>query len=46
MLLANVPVVALGNRFAAKLPLKTARIAAACVFLALGLWAALAGIGT
>ena len=45
MLLANVPVVALGSRFAAKLPLKAARIAAACVFLALGLWAALAGIG-
>jgi len=44
MLLANVPVVALGSRFAAKLPLKAARIAAACVFLALGLWA-LAGIG-
>ncbi len=45
MLLANVPVVALGSRFASKLPLKAARIAAACVFLALGLWAALAGIG-
>ena len=45
MLLANVPVVALGSRFAAKLPLKAARIAAACVFLALGLWAALAGMG-
>ena len=29
MLLANVPVVALGSRFAAKLPLKAARIAAA-----------------
>ena len=45
MLLANVPVVALGSRFAAKLPLKAARIAAACVFLLLGLWAAIAGIG-
>jgi putative Ca2+/H+ antiporter (TMEM165/GDT1 family) len=43
MLLANVPVVALGNRFAERLPLKAARIAAACVFLALGLWAAYAG---
>ena len=45
MLLANVPVVLLGSRFAAKLPLKAARIAAACVFLLLGLWAAFAGIG-
>ena len=44
MLLANVPVVALGSKFAAKLPLKAARIAAACVFLLLGLWAAFAGI--
>ncbi|MFT4178765.1 MAG: TMEM165/GDT1 family protein [Thermomonas sp.] len=46
MLLANVPVVALGSRFASKLPLKAARIAAACVFLLLGLWAAVAGIGS
>lgn len=46
MLLANVPVVVLGSRFASKLPLKAARITAACVFLVLGLWAALAGIGT
>ena len=45
MLLANVPVVLLGSRFAARLPLKAARIAAALVFLALGLWAALAGAG-
>jgi putative Ca2+/H+ antiporter (TMEM165/GDT1 family) len=45
MLLANVPVVALGSKFSAKLPLKAARIAAACVFLLLGLWAAVAGIG-
>jgi putative Ca2+/H+ antiporter (TMEM165/GDT1 family) len=45
MLLANVPVVALGSRFAAKLPLKAARIAAACVFLLLGAWAAVFGIG-
>lgn len=43
MLLANVPVVLLGSRFAAKLPLKAARIAAACVFLLLGLWVAFAG---
>ena len=44
MLLANVPVVLLGSTFAARLPLKAARIAAACVFLALGLWAAFAGL--
>ena len=41
----GVPVVALGSRFAARLPLKAARIAAACVFLALGAWAALSGVG-
>ena len=45
MLLANVPVVLLGSRFAAKLPLKAARITAAVVFLLLGLWAAFKGIG-
>ena len=38
MLLANVPVVVLGSRFASKLPLKAARIAAAILFAALGLW--------
>ncbi|MCL6619375.1 TMEM165/GDT1 family protein [Thermomonas hydrothermalis] len=42
MLLANVPVVLLGHRFADRLPLKAARITAALVFLALGLWALLA----
>jgi putative Ca2+/H+ antiporter (TMEM165/GDT1 family) len=45
MLLANVPVVAFGSRFAQRLPLRAARIAAALVFLALGLWVALRGIG-
>jgi putative Ca2+/H+ antiporter (TMEM165/GDT1 family) len=45
MLLANVPVVAFGSRFAQRLPLRTARIVAALVFLALGLWAAWRGIG-
>jgi putative Ca2+/H+ antiporter (TMEM165/GDT1 family) len=45
MLLANVPVVALGSRFAQRLPLRSARITAALVFLALGLWALLRGIG-
>ncbi|MGH8172147.1 MAG: TMEM165/GDT1 family protein [Rhodanobacteraceae bacterium] len=38
MLLANVPVVWLGSRFAAKLPLKAARISAAVLFALLGLW--------
>jgi len=38
MMLANVPVVWLGSRFASKLPLKAARIAAAVLFAALGLW--------
>ena len=44
MLLANVPVVVLGSRFAQKLPLKAARIIAACVFLALGAWTLIAGL--
>ena len=38
MMLANVPVVWLGARFAAKLPLKAARICAALLFAALGAW--------
>jgi Ca2+/H+ antiporter, TMEM165/GDT1 family len=38
MLLANVPVVWLGARFASHLPLKAARITAAVLFAALGLW--------
>ena len=38
MMLANVPVVWLGSRFAEKLPLKAARIAAAVLFGALGVW--------
>lgn len=45
MLLANVPVVLLGSRFADRLPLRTARIVAACVFLMLGAWVAWRGIG-
>jgi putative Ca2+/H+ antiporter (TMEM165/GDT1 family) len=45
MLLANVPVVAFGSRFAQRLPLRAARVVAALVFLALGLWAAVFGIG-
>lgn len=38
MMLANVPVVFLGARFAARLPLRTARLAAAALFAALGVW--------
>ncbi|WP_407909952.1 TMEM165/GDT1 family protein [Lysobacter claricitrinus] len=45
MLLANVPVVLLGSRFADRLPLKAARLTAAAVFLALGVWALVRGIG-
>jgi putative Ca2+/H+ antiporter (TMEM165/GDT1 family) len=45
MLLANVPVVLLGSRFADRLPLKAARYAAAAVFLLLGAWVAVRGFG-
>lgn len=38
MLVANVPVVFLGARFASKLPLRAARICASLLFAALGLW--------
>ncbi|SFK39210.1 TMEM165/GDT1 family protein [Lysobacter sp. cf310] len=44
MLLANVPVVLLGSRFADRLPLKAARTVAAVVFAALALWVAVRGI--
>ena len=44
MLLANVPVVLLGARFAERLPLKAARWTAAAVFAALGLWVAIMGL--
>ncbi|MBA2238548.1 MAG: TMEM165/GDT1 family protein [Lysobacter sp.] len=40
MLLANLPVVLLGSRFADRLPLRGARYAAAVVFVALGVWVA------
>ena len=43
MLLANVPVVLLGHRFADRLPLRAARIAAALLFMALGIWVLLRG---
>ena len=45
MLLANAPVVALGSRFARKLPLRAARRVAAAVFVALALWVAWRGLG-
>ena len=38
MMVANVPVVWLGARFAERIPLRAARITAALLFLALGLW--------
>ena len=38
MLLANLPVVYLGSRLADRLPLRAARIAAAVLFAAMGLW--------
>lgn len=45
MLVANVPVVLLGSRFADRLPLRAARVAAAVVFALLGAWVALRGVG-
>jgi putative Ca2+/H+ antiporter (TMEM165/GDT1 family) len=44
MLLANVPVVLFGARFAHKLPLKAARWTAAALFAVLGLWVAISGL--
>jgi putative Ca2+/H+ antiporter (TMEM165/GDT1 family) len=44
MLLANVPVVWLGARFAHKLPLRATRLAAAALFAALAIWIALSGV--
>ncbi len=46
MLLANVPVVLLGARFAHKLPLQAARWAAAALFAVMGLWVAWFGLHT
>ena len=46
MLLANVPVVLLGARFADRLPLQAARWTAAAVFAALALWVAWFGLST
>ncbi len=38
LMLANVPVVFLGDRFAARLPLKALNIGAAILFVVLGIW--------
>jgi putative Ca2+/H+ antiporter (TMEM165/GDT1 family) len=38
MMIANVPVVWLGARFAERIPLGAARVTAALLFLGLGLW--------
>ena len=38
MMIANVPAVLLGNALIARVPLKTVRIVAALLFLAIGLW--------
>ena len=46
MLLANVPVVMLGAKFAHRLPLKAARWTAATAFAALGLWIAWHGLAS
>ena len=45
MMLADGPAVALGARFAHRLPLTAARWAAAALFAALGLWVAIYGLG-
>jgi len=44
MMLADGPMVALGARFAHRLPLTAARWAAAAVFAVLGLWVAVYGL--
>ncbi|MCY7354567.1 MAG: TMEM165/GDT1 family protein [Lysobacter sp.] len=45
MLIANVPVVVLGSRFADRLPLKAARRGAALLFLILAVWVGWRGLG-
>lgn len=44
MMLANAPVVLLGAKFAHRLPLKAARMAAAALFAAMALWVAWFGL--
>ena len=43
MLVANLPVIALGARFADRLPLRAARWTTAALFAAIGLWVAISG---
>ncbi len=45
MLIANMPIVLLGSRFADRLPLKAARTGAALLFLILAGWVAWRGLG-
>lgn len=45
MLLANLPVVWMGHRFADRLPLKLARAMAAAIFVAIAAWVAWNGVG-
>lgn len=45
MLVANVPVVVLGHRFADRLPLRAARYTAAALFAVLAAWVAVRGLG-
>jgi putative Ca2+/H+ antiporter (TMEM165/GDT1 family) len=45
MMLADGPIVMLGAKFAHRLPLTAARVAAAVMFAALGLWVAIYGLG-
>jgi Ca2+/H+ antiporter, TMEM165/GDT1 family len=45
MMLANVPAVFLGNELVERIPLKTVRIVAALLFLAIGLWVLLQTAG-
>jgi len=43
MLVANVPVVWLGSRYAGRLPLRATRIAAALLFVGLAIWTLVSG---
>jgi putative Ca2+/H+ antiporter (TMEM165/GDT1 family) len=46
MMLADGPIVVLGAKFAHRLPLTAARLAAAAMFALLGLWVAIYGLGS
>ena len=45
MMLANIPAVLLGHKFSQKLPIEALRIAAAAVYVALGLWGMASALG-